>query len=175
MNLLESVLDEELFEGFKLAGDNFLDFVDLNARPKKIKGNQLIGRSFVSLAKTYIKAVKEKNICIESTYQYVIAQENNKAVDDASNEMELIMKAAIKTFPLSAQSFIDVAREAQSVSMAVFLKAAVNVEKHPDFQLKLEAKFKQIVETYCSLNEEISSEKCAKVGSDHARLSVRLE
>ena len=85
MNHLESVRDEELFEGFKLAGDNFLDFVDLNARPKKIKGNQLIGRSFVSLAKTYIKAVKEKNICIESTYQYVIAQENNKAVDDATN------------------------------------------------------------------------------------------
>ena len=168
MNHLDTVPEEELFEGFKLAGDNFLDYIEVYARPKKIKGSPLNGRSFGSLIKTYIKAVKEKHICIESTYQFVIAQENNKAVEDSANDMESRMKMASNTFPVSARTFTDLAREAQSLSIDAFLKAAVNVEKHPDFQLKLETKFKQIVENYYFLNEETSIEKCMKVCLDLA-------
>ena len=74
MNHLEQISDSELSSGFKKAGENFLAFIKKNSRPKQIKGSPLTGRSFGSLVKTYIKAVLEKNICIESTYQFVITQ-----------------------------------------------------------------------------------------------------
>ena len=35
----------------------------------------------------YVEAVVQKNICIESTYQYVVAKENQKAVDRAIAEV----------------------------------------------------------------------------------------
>lgn len=35
----------------------------------------------------YVEAVVKKDICIESTYQYVIAQENEKAVEQAVAEV----------------------------------------------------------------------------------------
>jgi hypothetical protein len=39
----------------------------------------------------YVEAVVQKNICIESTYQYVVAQENQKAVDRAIAEVTQVI------------------------------------------------------------------------------------
>ena len=74
MKHLETVLDNDLSPGFRQAGDQFIAFIKKNSRGKNIKGSPLTGRSFGSLVKTYTKAVLDKNICIESTYQYVISQ-----------------------------------------------------------------------------------------------------
>ena len=163
MNHLEAISDKELSAGFRQAGDNFVTFIKENSRPKRIKGSPLNGRSFGSLAKTYIKAVLEKIICIESTYQYVITQENNKAVEDAAKEMKLRMDFLSETFPVAVQTFTDEAMEAQTSAMAVFLKAAVNVEKHPEFQKNLEIMFKEIIEKFQNKNEDASTEKCKQV------------
>ena len=163
MNHLEIISDKELTPGFRHAGDNFVAFIKENARPKRIKGSPLSGRSFGSLTKTYIKAVLEKNICIESTYQYVIAQENNKAVEDAAQEMDLRMKFLSEMYPVAAQTFTDEAKEAQTSAMAIFLKAAVNVEKHPEFQKNLETMFKEIVQKFQTQNENASEGKCVQV------------
>ena len=74
MNYLETVSNNDLSPGFRQAGDQFITFIKNSSRPKQIKGSPLTGRSFGSLVKTYIQAVLDKNICIESTYQYVISQ-----------------------------------------------------------------------------------------------------
>jgi Guanylate-binding protein, N-terminal domain/Guanylate-binding protein, C-terminal domain len=131
MNFLETIADEELAPGFRQAGNEFVAFVKENARPKMIKGSSLSGRSFGSLAKTYIKAVLDKNICIESTYQYVIEQENGKAIKDATLAMETRMKFLSEVFPIADQTFTEEAHEAQTSATAVFLKCAVNIDKHP--------------------------------------------
>ena len=99
MNFLENVSEEELSPKFREAGHDFMKFVKTYSKPKMIKGSTLTGRSFGSLSKTYIKAVLEKDICIESTYQYVIQQENGKATKDAIKSMSTKMKVFSETFP----------------------------------------------------------------------------
>jgi hypothetical protein len=68
-----------------------------------------------------------------------------------------------ETFPVAVQTFTDEAMEAQTSAMAIFLKAAVNVEKHPEFQKNLEIMFKEIIEKFQNKNEDASTEKCKQV------------
>jgi len=129
MNFLETVEENELSPGFQRAGNEFVDFVKQNSSHKMIKGSSLTGRSFGSLAKTYIKAVLEKNICIETTYQYVIQQENGKATADAVSFLETKLGELSKAFPISAQSFSEEAQQIQEKGISVFLNHAVNIEQ----------------------------------------------
>jgi len=129
MNFLETVEENELSPGFQRAGNEFVDFVKQNSSHKMIKGSSLTGRSFGSLAKTYIKAVLEKNICIETTYQYVIQQENGKATADAVSFLETKLGELSKAFPISAQSFSEEAQKIQEKGISVFLNHAVNIEQ----------------------------------------------
>jgi hypothetical protein len=163
MNFLENVPEQELSPGFRKAGNDFIAFVKQSSKPKMIKGSSLTGRSFGSLAKTYIKAVLEKNICIESTYQYVIEQENGRAVKDAIAAMEHRMQFLSDVFPISDQTFTDEAHEAQTSATAAFLKGAVNIEKHPEFQKQLEDLFKDVVNKYFKMNEDASIRKSTQV------------
>ena len=164
MNFLEDVPEQELSPGFRKAGNDFIAFVKANSRPKMIKGSQLTGRSFGFLAKTYIKAVLEKNICIESTYQYVIEQENGRATKDAIAAMEHRMHFLSDVFPISDQTFTDEAHEAQTSATSAFLKGAVNIEKHPEYQKQLEDLFKDIVKKYYKMNGDASLKKSEQVG-----------
>jgi hypothetical protein len=129
MNFLETVEENELSPGFQRAGNEFVDFVKQNSSHKMIKGSSLTGRSFGSLAKTYIKAVLEKNICIETTYQYVIQQENGKATADAVSFLETKLGELSNAFPISAQSFSEEAQKIQEKGISVFLNHAVNIEQ----------------------------------------------
>ena len=42
---------------------------------------------FTLKVEQYVEAVVKKNICIESTYEYVVTKENEKAVDRAIAEV----------------------------------------------------------------------------------------
>ena len=163
LNFLENVQEHELSPGFQRAGNDFVEFVKVSSKPKMIKGSQLTGRSFASLAKTYIKAVMEKNICIESTYQYVIEQENGRAVKDAIEAMDQRMKFLSDEYPVSDQIFTDEAHEAQTSATTAFLKGAVNIEKHPEYQKQLEDLFKDIVKKYYKMNGDASVKKSERV------------
>ena len=163
MNCLEKVPEEELSPQFRAAGNDFVEFVKANSRPKMIKGSTLTGRSFGSLSKTYIKAVLEKDICIESTYQYVIQQENGKATKDATKSMATKMKVFSETFPISAQLFSEQAQQIQASAVSEFLNVAVNLNQHPEYQKMLESKFKDIINQYYAINDEASQKKSTKV------------
>jgi len=163
MNFLETIAEDELAPGFRQAGNAFVDFVKVSARPKMIKGSSLTGRAFGSLAKTYIQAVLSKNICIESTYQYVIDQENGKAIKDATDVMEKRMSFLSGVFPIADETFNDEALEAQNLATATFLKVAVNVDKHPEFQKQLNKIIEEIVKKYYVKNEDASKKKCQQV------------
>jgi hypothetical protein len=67
----------------------------------------LTGRSFASLTTNYLKAILDKNVCIESTYEWVIKVGNDKAMEDASKALEERMGAISKMFPVSAKVVIS--------------------------------------------------------------------
>lgn len=163
MNFLETIAEDELEPGFRQAGNNFVAYVKSSSRPKMIKGSSLSGRAFGSLAKTYLQAVLSKNICIESTYQYVIDQENGKAIKESTLVMEERMQFLSEVFPISDRTFTDEAHEAQTLATAAFLKVAVNIDKHPEFQKQLDEIIKDIVKKYYTLNETASRKKCEQV------------
>ena len=66
-------------------------------------------------------------------------------------------------FPVAQETFNDQASDAQSSATNVFLSGAVNIDKHKEFQAKLEGLFAEIVVKYNSKNEQASELKCKQV------------
>ncbi len=80
----------------------------------------------------------EKNTSIESTYKYVVERENEKAIEEAMEVMNRRLAILRKTLPVSVEVFNAAAQECQIATTAIFLKSCMNLDKHPEYQTKLQ-------------------------------------
>ena len=90
-------------------------------------------------------------------------QENEKAINDALMEFTERMTFLSEMFPVSVETFTEQAVDAQASAITTFLSAAVNIEKHNEFQTKLEGHFTETVIKFDNKNNQASELKCKQV------------
>ena len=78
-------------------------------------------------------------------------------------EFNVRMNFLSEMFPVPMETFNDQASDAQSSATFVFLSGAVNIDKHKEFQTKLEGLFTEIVVNFNNKNKQASEFKCKQV------------
>ncbi len=70
--------------------------------------------------------MNQKNI----SFQFVINATNEKAIQDAEEELTLALNRLSENFPIDTEKFSQIANEAQTNATESFLNTAINVQKH---------------------------------------------
>ena len=162
-NVLDTLREDQLSPKFQRSGEMFIDFVRRNAEPKTIHGKALSGRSFATLARSYIKAILEKNICIESTYDYVTHKENTSAVEEAIKAAKASLALWQNRLPISVKQFHKVTKEVQNNSNKKFFDSSFNIKDHPEYKEKLKDAVVDILAEFNEANNDASKIKCERI------------
>lgn len=160
MRKLEILEEKDLDPNFLVQADVFLGEVQ-KAKIKYINGTSIKGRSFALLAEQYAEAVLKRDICIESTYDYVVKRENKLAVADATKELRSVLSNLLGNLPVSGNKFAESCKEATAAAHKKFLSACINLEKHrKDIEPVLDDAFDQVISEMRGQNDAASDEKC---------------
>ena len=112
----------------------------------------------------YLVAVLKKNICLESTYDFVMKRQNQIAVQDAAAVLREVLAVTLADLPVSNEMFAAACEEAAAKANAAFLAASMNYQKHnAEIQPLLEAAMCQVLEEFKGKNLEASDAKCKDV------------
>ena len=162
-NVLDTLREDQLFPKFRQSGKMFMDFVRKNAEPKTIHGKALSGRSFATLARSYIKAILAKNICIETTYDYVTQKENTTAVEEAIKAAKASLVLWQNQLPISDKQFHKVTKDVQNTAYKKFFECSFKIKKHPEYQETLKDALVDILAEFNEANNDASKIKCKEI------------
>ena len=163
MHRLEELDEKDLDPNFLVQADVFLGEVQ-KAKTKYLNGTEMKGRSFALLAEQYATAVLKRDICIESTYDYIMKRENQLAVEDATKELKSVLGKLLGDLPVSGNKFAETCKVATAAAHKKFLSACINFEKHrKDIEPVLAGAFDQVISETRSQNDTASDEKCKMV------------
>ena len=160
MRRLEELEEKDLDPNFLTQADIFLGQVQ-KAKTKYINGTPIKGRSFALLAEQYADAILKREICIESTYDYVVNRENKSAVADATKELRSILSNSLGNLPVSGNRFAEACKMASAAAHKKFLSTCINFEKHrKDIEPVLNDAFDQVMLEVRGQNDTASDKKC---------------
>ena len=160
MRRLEELEENDLDPNFLVQADVFTGEVQ-KAKIKYINGTSIKGRSFALLAEQYADAVLKRDICIESTYNYVVKRENKSAVAEATKELRNVLSNLLRNLPVSGNKFAEACKEATAAANKKFLSTCINLEKHrEDIEPLLNDSFDHVLSETRGQNDAASDEKC---------------
>jgi hypothetical protein len=99
MKSLGTIGEDELDEDFLEETKKLLTFIKQKADSKKIHGKSLNGKSFSELLKSLTMSIREKNINIQSTSEYVESSVNRDAFEKAMKKYQDMFEKEVSTFP----------------------------------------------------------------------------
>ncbi len=91
----EDELDEDFLEETK----KLLKYIKEEAKPKKIHGKGINGKSFSELLKSLTKSILEKNVNIKSICDLVEEATNSDAFEKAIHNYQTMFEKEVSTFP----------------------------------------------------------------------------
>ena len=162
-NILDKLREDQLSPKFRLSGNMFIDFIQKNAEPKKIHGKALSGRSFATLTRSCIKAILEKNICIDSTLDFVVQKENTGAVENAVIMTKATLASLQNELPVSVKRFHVLTKELQTHANKKFLENCFSIKDHPEYLAELKDRIVEVLAEFHCANNEASKVRCERI------------
>ena len=120
---LETLREEDLDPVFVQVGNEFTKFILGQIREKTLGGKPVNGSMFTELTKQYLEAIEKGNVNIESSFDFVLKAENNKAVNAAIEMYEAILNNL--DYPLSLEELTNHCKSAEDEANKVFLQSAI--------------------------------------------------
>ena len=152
---------DQLDPEFVLAGDSFSKFVAGQAAAKMVRGKEITGSMWSTLAEQYVGAIVTGNINIESAYESMIRQENNKSFEAAKKSYKTEMGQL--ALPQEMDVLIAANTKAHAAATEIFLKTAVNSQTNQEYSDKLKEELNVVFDSIVEKNESASHQKCAEI------------
>ena len=90
----------------------------------------------------------------------MIKATNEKAIEDADTILLNRLTVTSQNFPISPEKINHIVKGIQTEALAAFLNRAINIDKHREYQEKLENIFTDRFNEFQSQNVESSRQKC---------------
>ena len=158
---LEHMRLKELDPGFIQAGDNFTNFVTGQVPAKTMKGKEMTGSMWSTLAEQYVSAIIAGNINIESAYDSITRKENTKSSEAAIEAYKAEMNQL--TLPQEMEALITANTKAHATATEIFLKTAVNGHNNQEYSDSMNRKLKECFDSIVEKNERSSEQTCMQI------------
>ena len=158
---LDQMQLSDLDPEFTSAGDKFAKFVTHNSCSKMVRGKELTGGMYATLAEQYVDAIVTGIVNIESAYESMIFMENSKAKALALNSYQTEMNGL--QLPLEMDLLNAANAKAQEIATNIFLKTAVNTHRNKGFYEEMTAELAQIFDVFTEKNMAASKVVCDKL------------
>ena len=90
----------------------------------------------------------------------MIKASNEKAIEEAKSLLLKRLTMTSQSFPISSKNFNQMFQSVVAEATSVFLNGAINIDKHREFQEKLEKIFSELFTQFQANNQETSRLKC---------------
>jgi hypothetical protein len=97
----------------------------------------------------------------------VIKATNEKAIEDADTILLNRLTMTSQNFPISPEKINQIVKGIQTEALAAFLNRAINIDKHREYQEKLENIFTERFNEFQAKNLESSRHKCESLLQRH--------
>ena len=161
---LEHMRLEELDPGFIQAGDSFNNFVTGQAPSKTVKGKEMTGSMWSTLAEQYVSAIIAGSINIESAYDSMTRKENTKSSEAAFEAYKAEMNQL--TLPQEMEALITANTKAHATATEIFLKTAVNGHNNQEYADSMNRKLQECLDSIFAKNERASEQTCMQILGD---------
>ena len=154
--------------------DLFLKFVNSTAKNQKIEGSNLNGRAYSRMFQTFFESINKKNLSINSTYQMIVQEENQKAFRTAIKKFNDFF--ANTSFPISAQNFANLSKKAMEIGYNSFLENCIGVKATSSLLTDLASTLKEMVNKMENKNRNSSTRKCQLILNNlYEPIDMRIE
>ena len=171
---LDTLSNDELYPKFKESVDLFLKFVNSTAKNQKIEGSNLNGRAYSRMFQTFFESINKKNLSINSTYQMIVQEENQKAFRTAIKKFNDFF--ANISFPISAQNFENVSNKAMEIGYNSFLENCIGIKGTSPLLTDLASALKEMVNKMENKNRNSSTRKCELILNNlYDSIDLRIE
>ena len=126
-----------------------------------VRGKEITGSMWSTLAEQYVGAIVTGNINIESAYESMIRQENNKSFEAAKKSYKTEMGQL--ALPQEMDVLIAANTKAHAAATEIFLKTAVNSQTNQEYSDKLKEELNVVFDSIVEKNESVSHQKCAEI------------
>ncbi len=97
----------------------------------------------------------------------MIKATNEKAIEDADTILLNRLTMTSQNFPISPEKINQIVKGIQTEALAAFLNRAINIDKHREYQEKLENIFTERFNEFQAKNLESSRHKCESLLQRH--------
>lgn len=159
---LDTMREEELDPGFVKVGNEFTSFILNQVREKSLGGKPVNGSMFAELAKQYLEAIEKGNVNIESSFDFVLRAENNKAVKAALDRYEVILENL--DLPVSLDELTTICKNAEDEANKVFLQSAIlTTDDGRSYSKKLSDQINVSQKAFAEKNGKISEDNTIRI------------
>ena len=159
---LDTLTEQYLEPAFVKVGKDFTNFILSQVREKYIRGKSVNGRMFAELTKQYIDAIEKGNVNIESSFDFVLKAENNKAVKAAITIYESVLNSL--EFPLPLDKLNEYCKDAEDAANKVFIAGAIlTTDDGRSFSRQLAEQIISKKKSVSEHNGKISEENCIQI------------
>ncbi|XP_064425387.1 guanylate-binding protein 1 [Latimeria chalumnae] len=160
---LEELPEAALDLVFLQQSQAFYNYVFEKSEVKKLKGGQQVtGRMFASLAKTYVETINSGLVpCLENAVISMATIENQEAVKEAMEHYQSEMNGLVH-FPIGVEELSELHGKCEAEAITVFMKRSFK-DDDQQHQNVLQDKVQQRYKELCKKNETVSEEACNKL------------
>jgi len=162
INDLDKLKEEDLDPIFVKVGNEFTELIFKQAKEKKLGGKSVNGSMFSELAKQYLVAIERGNVNIESSFNFVLNAENNKALRAATDSYQSFFEPLI--YPLSLEELTELLKNAGDEANRVFLQSAIlTTDEGRSYSTKINEQIIDLQNSITEKNEKTSEDNCKKI------------
>ena len=124
--------------------------------------------------KRFFESINKKNLSINSTYQMIVQEENQKAFRTAIKKFNDFFANTL--FPISAQNFKNVSKKAMEIGYNCFLENCIGIKATSSYFTDLASTLKEMFNKLEKENRNSSTRKCQLILNNLCELiDMRIE